>query len=304
VIPVGRKKKDMKEMADRARTEDALRGRVVMVTGANSGMGKEIALAVSTMGATLVMVSRNRERGEAARADVEEKTGNHEVELLVADLSSQQSIRQLVREFEARHAQLHVLVNNAGVTLPKRVETEDRLEAVFATNHLGPFLLTNLLLPALVAGAPARIVTVSSGAHAMGKMDFDDLQTVRSYNEIRAYNQSKLANLLFTYELARRVAGTGVTANAVEPGFVKTNLKVPFPYSIFSFMRGSAVDGAKPTVFVASSPAVEGISGSYFNNKGVATRSSKISYDDGAARRLWQLSSELTHLHQNSPERG
>jgi NAD(P)-dependent dehydrogenase (short-subunit alcohol dehydrogenase family) len=304
VVSVGRKKKDMKEMADRSRTDDALRGRVVMVTGANSGMGKEIALAVSAMGATLVMVSRNRERGEAAQADVEEKTGNHEVELLVADLSSQESVRQLVREFEARHAQLHVLVNNAGVTLPKRVETEDRLEAVFATNHLGPFLLTNLLLPALVAGAPARIVTVSSGAHAMGKIDFDDLQSVRSYNEIRAYNQSKLGNLLFTYELARRLAGTGVTANAVEPGFVKTNLKVPFPYSIFSFMRGSAVDGAKPTVFVASSPAVEGISGSYFNNKGVASRSSKISYDDGAAKRLWQLSSELTHLHQNSPERG
>jgi NAD(P)-dependent dehydrogenase (short-subunit alcohol dehydrogenase family) len=291
-------------MVDGTRTEDTHRGKVVMVTGANSGMGKEIALAVSAMGATLVMVSRNRDRGEAARDEVTAKTGNRGVELLVADLSSQESIRRLVREFEARHPQLNVLVNNAGVTLPTRVETADGLETVFATNHLGPFLLTNLLLPVLRAGAPARIVTVSSGAHAMGKIDLDDLQSTRGYNEIRAYNQSKLANILFTYELARRLAGTAVTANAVEPGFVKTNLKVPFPYSIFSFMRGSAVDGAKPTVFLASSTEVEGVSGSYFNNKGVATRSSKISYDESAAKRLWQLSSELTHLHQNSLDRG
>jgi retinol dehydrogenase 14 len=148
----------------------------------------------------------------------------------------------------------------------------------------------------LTASAPARIVTVSSGAQAMGKLNFDDLQSARSYNEIRVYNQSKLANVLFTYELARRIAGTGVTANAVEPGFVKTNLKVPFPFSIFSFMRGAAVDGAKPSIFLASSPEVAGVSGCFFNRQGVSVKSSKITDDEGVARRLWQVSSELTHL--------
>src|SRR5882672_9111613 len=166
-----------------------MRDRVVMVTGAN-----------------VVMVCRDRARGEASRAAVESTSGNREVELLIADLSSQRSIRQLVTEFEAQHDRLHVLVNNVGITLPKRTETVDGIEAVFATNHLAPFLLTNLLLPVLKASAPSRVVTVSSAAHTMGKIDFDDLQGVNGYNEIRTYNASKLANVLFTYELARRIA--------------------------------------------------------------------------------------------------
>ena len=279
-----------------ARRDGTLQGRVVMVTGANAGMGKEIALSLAGKGATLVMVSRNAERGEAARADVQQKTGNRAVELLVADISSLPSVRELAQQFQARHAQLHVLVNNAGVTLPKRVETPDGLETAMATNHFGPFLLTNLLLPALKAGAPSRVVTVSSAAHSMGKMDFDDLQSSRSYSEIRVYNQSKLANVLFTYELARRLAGTGVTANAVEPGFVKTDMKVPFPYSFFSFMRGPVLEGAKPTVFLAASPEVEGVSGKFFSSKGVAISSSKPSYDEAAAKRLWDISAKLTRL--------
>lgn len=277
-------------------TKDEMSGKVVMVTGANSGMGKEISLGLARTEATLVMVCRDPERGETSRADVKQQTGNRNVELLIADMSSQQSIRDLVQEFESRHDRLHVLVNNAGASLPSRVETVDGLETIFATNHLGPFLLTNLLLPVLTGSAPARVVTVSSGAQAMAKLDFDDLQGVRSYNEIRVYNQSKLANIVFTYELARRIAGSGVTANAVEPGFVKTNLKVPFPYSIFSFMRGKAVDGAKPTLFLASSPEVEGVSGKFFNNKGVPMQSTKSSYDESIARRLWTVSAELTHL--------
>ena len=276
-----------------------MKGKVVMVTGANSGMGKEIALALAGMGATIVMVCRDRERAEAARRDVLAATGNQEVELLIADLSAQQSIRHLAQEFKATHDRLHVLINNAGVELRERVETADGLETTFATNHLAPFLLTNLLLPVLMASAPARVVTVSSGVQAMGKVDFEDLQGTKSYSEIRAYNQSKLANLLFTYELSRRLKGTGVTANALEPGFVKTNLKVPFPFSIFSFMRGKASEGAKPTVFLSSSPEVEGISGAFFNNKAIVTQSSKLSYDEDAARRLWQVSAELTHLDAN-----
>jgi len=287
----GHKENELERQAD---SSDALRGKVVMVTGANAGMGKEISLALAGMGASLVMVSRDRERGDAARAEVESKTGNRQVELLFADLSSQQSIRHLVTEFEAKHNRLHVLVNNAGITLARRTATEDGIKAVFATNHLAAFLLTNLLLPVLKASAPSRVVTVSSSAHSMGKIDFDDLQSVRGYSEIRTYNASKLANVLFTYELARRLAGSGVTANVVEPGFVKTNLRVPFPFSLFSFMRGSPVNGARPTVFLASSAEVEGVSGTFFNQKGVATKSSKLSYDDDAARRLWALSAQLT----------
>src|ERR1700686_3695713 len=275
---------------------DTLRGKVAMVTGANAGMGKEISLGLARLGATLVMVCRDRQRGESARSEVEDQTGNPAVELLGADLSSQQSIRNLVRKFEARHNRLHVLVNNAGMSNPQRTQTVDGLETVFATNHLGPFLLTNLLLPTPKGSRPARIVIVSSGAQAMGKLDFDDLQSARSYGEVRAYNTSKLANILFTYELARRISGSGVTANAVEPGFIKTNLKVPFPFSIFSFMRGKAVDGAKPSVFLASSPEVEGISGAFFSNKGVAIKSSKLTYDAATAKRLWDVSTELTHL--------
>jgi NAD(P)-dependent dehydrogenase (short-subunit alcohol dehydrogenase family) len=271
-----------------------MNGKVVMLTGANAGMGKEIVLALAGIGAKVVMVSRDRARGEAARADVQQVAGA-DVELLIADLSSQQSIRNLVREFMAHHDRLHVLINNAGVTQPRRVETADGLESVFATNHLGPFLLTSLLLPVLTASAPSRVVTVASGAHAMGRIDFDDLQSSRGYNEIRVYNRSKLANLLFTYELARRIAGSGVTANAADPGFVKTNLRVPFPYSIFSFMRGSAVDGARPAVFLASSPEVEGVSGRYFNQKG-EVKSSKLSYDEELARRLWEVSAGLTAM--------
>jgi len=270
-----------------------MNGKVVMLTGANAGMGKEIALALAVLGAKVVMVSRDRARGEAARAEVQQKVAGADVALLIADLSSQQSIRNLVREFMAHHDRLHVLINNAGVTQPRRVETADGLESVFATNHLGPFLLTSLLLPVLTASAPSRVVTVASGAHAMGKIDLDDLQSSRGYNEIRVYNQSKLANLLFTYELARRIAGSGVTANGADPGFVKTNLRVPFPYSIFSFMRGSAVDGARPAVFLASSPEVEGLRGRYFNQKG-ELKSSKLSYDEDLARRLWGVSAGLT----------
>jgi NAD(P)-dependent dehydrogenase (short-subunit alcohol dehydrogenase family) len=269
-------------------------GKVVMVTGANAGMGKEIVLALAGMGARVVMVSRDRSRGEAARAEVLERTAGADVELLIADLSSQQSIRNLVSEFNAGHDRLDVLVNNAGQTQSRRVETADGLESVFATNHLGPFLLTNLLLPVLKASAPARVVTVASGAHAMGRINFDDLQAAQSFNEIRAYNQSKLANLLFTYELARRVEGTGVTANAADPGFVKTNLRVPFPFSIFSFMRGSAVDGARPAVFLASSPEVAGVSGRYYNRKG-EVQSSKLSHDAALAARLWDVSARLAH---------
>jgi NAD(P)-dependent dehydrogenase (short-subunit alcohol dehydrogenase family) len=273
-----------------------VKGKVVIVTGANAGMGRQISLELSKAGATLVMVCRNRERGEAAAAEVRSLSGNQSVELIEADMSSMQSIRALADGFTRRHDRLFALVNNVGVTLPARTETVDGIETVFATNHLGPFLLTNLLLPVLEASAPARIVTVASAAHSMAKLNLDDLQSRTGYSEIPVYNQSKLLNLLFTYELARRLQGTGVTANAVEPGFVRTNMKVPFPFSLFSFMRGPVEQGARPTVLAVTSPALEGVSGKYFSQKGVEITSSKASYDEAAARRLWATSAELTNL--------
>ncbi len=273
-----------------------MQGQTVIVTGANAGMGRQISLELAGRGARVVMVCRNRERGQAAVDDVKSRTGNQAVELLVADVASQQAIRILVSEFVSTHDRLYALVNNVGVTRPKRSETVDGIETVLATNHLAPFLLTNLLLPVLKASAPARIVTVSSGAQAMARLNLDDLQSRNGYTEISAYNQSKLLNLLFTYELARRLRGTGVTANAVEPGFIKTNMKVPFPYSLFSFMRRPVEKGAWPTVYAVTAPELDGLTGKFFGNNGAEIRSSKLSYDEAAAERLWHISSELAGL--------
>lgn len=273
-----------------------MKGRVAMVTGANAGMGRQTSLELARAGATVVMVCRNRDRGQAALEDVRTLSGSDSVELLVGDLSSQKSIRALVSEFTSGHDRLHVLVNNAGVTLPKRTVTVEGLETVFATNHLGPFLLTSLLLPVLRASAPARIVTVSSGVQSMAKLNLDDLQSMKDYKEMAVYNQSKLLNLLFTYELARRLEGSGVTANAVEPGFVRTNMKVPFPFSILGFMRGSVENGAKSTVYAATSEEVENVSGKFFNQKSAPVKSSATSFDEITARRLWEISEKMTAL--------
>ncbi len=273
-----------------------MKGKVVMVTGASAGMGRQISLELARSGATVVMVCRDAGRGRAALSYVKSGSGSDAVEMLLADLSSQQSIRALARDFVDKHNRLDVLVNNVGVTLPKRTETVDGIETVLATNHLAPFLLTNLLLPVLKASAPSRIVTVSSSAQAMARLNLDDLQRKNGYKEIDAYNQSKLLNLMFTYELARRLQGTGVTSNAVEPGFVKTSMKVPFPYSLFSFMRQPVEKGASISVYAATSPALDGVSGVFLNNRGVEIQSSKASYDEQAARRLWELSADLTHV--------
>src|SRR5258708_23044760 len=195
-----------------------------MVTGANSGIGKATALALAQMGGTVVMVCRDRARGEEARSEITTKSRNNAVDLLLADLSSQQSIRQLVENFQHHYMQLHVLINNAGAAFPgRRRETVDGLEMTFAVNYLAPFLLTNLLLDVLKASAPARIVNVSSNSHEAGYIAMDDLQAEQHYSNMRAYGQSKLALVLFTYELARRLQGTGVTANCLHPGFVATH---------------------------------------------------------------------------------
>ena len=279
-----------------------MKGKVMIVTGASAGMGREITLQLARSGAIVVMVCRDAGRGAVALDTVRSGSGNDTVELMLADLSSQRSIRALAHDFIRTHDRLDVLVNNAGVTLPRRTETEDGIETVFATNHLAPFLLTNLLLPLLKASAPSRIVTASSAAQAMARLDLDDLQRRNDYKEIDAYNQTKLLNLLFTYELARRLEGTGVTANAVEPGFVKTSMKVPFPYSLFSFMRQPVEKGAWISVHAATSPALNGVNGAFLSNRGVQIRSSKASYDEDAQERLWQISAELTSGGSSSPQ--
>jgi len=282
-----------------------MKGQVTIVTGASAGMGRQISLQLAQSGATVVMVCRDGGRGEAAFSFVKSGSGNDAVELLLADMSSQESIRALARDVISKHDRLDVLVNNVGVSLPRRTETVDGIETVVATNHLAPFLLTNLLLPVLKSSAPSRVVSVSSGVQAMARLNLDDLQSRNRYKQIDAYNQSKLLNLLFTYELARRLEGTGVTANAVEPGFVKTDMKVPFPFSMFSFMRQPVEKGAWISVHAATSPALDGVSGAFLSKRGVKIRSSKASYDEAAQRRLWKLSADLTNVpYEAGPDEG
>lgn len=273
-------------------------GKVALVTGANSGIGKETALALARLGTDLVIVCRDQQRGQAALQDIKTKSANNSVELMICDLSSQAQIRKLVEEFKQNHNRLDVLVNNAGVILTRRRVTEDGLESTFAINHLAYFLLTNLLLDLIIQSAPARIVNVSSTVHKSATIDFDDLQSERSYSAMRAYGQSKLANVLFTYELARRLESTRVTVNCLHPGVIATNI-----FRDISGVVGAAAKlflknprrGAETSIYLATSPEVEGVTGKYFDDRR-AVRSSTESYDEAIAEKLWQVSEQLTNL--------
>jgi retinol dehydrogenase-14 len=276
--------------------------KVCLITGATSGIGRATAMGLANMGASAVMVGRDRGRGEAALAEIKEKSGNASVDLMLADLSSQEEIRRLADEFKEAHPRLDVLINDAGLFRSKRITTADGMEMTFAVNHLASFFLTNLLLDVLKASAPSRIVNVSSGDHTNGTIDFDDLQGEKGYKGAKAYSQSKLANVLFTYELARRLEGTGVTANCLHPGAgVRTNFGSGVS-GVFGFMVRalrplmiSPEKGAETSIYLASSPEVEGLSGRYFVKKAEA-RSSDMSYDERLARRLWEGSAQLTKL--------
>jgi NAD(P)-dependent dehydrogenase (short-subunit alcohol dehydrogenase family) len=280
----------------------SMQGKICMVTGANSGIGKATALELAQMGATVVMVCRDRTRGEEARSEITTKSRNNAVDLLLADLSSQQSIRQLVEHFQHHYTQLHVLINNAGLAaFTGRRETVDGLEMTFAVNYLAPFLLTNLLLDMLKASAPARIVNVSSNSHEAGYIKLDDLQA-EHHRSMRAYEQSKLAVVLFTYELARRLQGTEVTANCLHPGFVATNFAqrdvrsaVRLLVKLIGSFGTSPQEGAKTSIYLASSPEVEGVTGKYFV-KSIPRRSAAISYDESLQRQLWEQSAKLVNL--------
>jgi len=274
-------------------------GKICIVTGSNSGIGKTTALALAEMGATVVMIVRNREKGEAARQEIIERSGNKSVEMLIADLSSMDEVRRVAEEFKNNYPKLDVLVNNAGGLLNKHHTTSDGNELTFAINHLAPFLLTHELLDSLEAGAPSRVVNVSSGAHNMGKIDFDNLQSEKGYSFFRAYSNAKLMLVMTTYEFARRLEGTGISVNVLHPGFVRTNFgksdagfgrKLLFKLS--SLFAKNSKKGAETQVYLASSPEVEGVTGQYFSNR-KARKSSMISYDVELQKNLWQRTEEI-----------
>jgi retinol dehydrogenase-14 len=273
-------------------------GKVAMVTGANSGIGLVTARALADRGATVVLVCRDRERGEAALTEIKARSGNNAVELMLCDLASQKSIREFAEEFKRTHHRLDVLVNNAGVYIRNRTLVEGNLETTFAVNHLAYFLLTNLLLDVITRSAPARIVNVASGAHTYGRIDFDNLQGEKNYNGVRAYANSKLANILFTHELASRLSSTRVTANCLHPGAVATSIFRALPKfveAIIKLVTLSPEKGAETSIYLATSPDVDGVTGKYFVKK-TETRSSPESYNEDTARKLWTVSAQLTGL--------
>lgn len=272
-----------------------------MVTGANTGIGRATCCELARLGAAVVMVCRSRQRGSAALEAIQKRTGNPTLELLQADFRSPSSVRHLADEFKKRHDRLHVLVNNAGVICKKRSVTEDGLETQFAVNYLAPFVLTHLLLDRLRSGAPSRIVNVSSNVHHGASIDFEDLQHRKSYRPNQVYAETKLANIIFTYELARRLKGDGVTVNCLHPGVVATNMLADWmgiPRASRSTLRATAASpekGARTSAFLATSPQVEGVTGRYFVDCKPAA-SSLQSRDENVAARLWRVSRELAGL--------
>jgi NAD(P)-dependent dehydrogenase (short-subunit alcohol dehydrogenase family) len=276
-------------------------GKTCVVTGANSGIGKEISVGLAAQGARVIMVARDAGRGETARNEVRDRTGNDQVELVLCDLSSQRQVRELASTLLRRCDTINVLVNNAGLTLGDYLLTEDGVETTFAVNHLAPFLLTNLLLERLRASAPARVVTVASDAHRGMAIDFDDLSATRAYSSWKAYGASKLANILFTRELARRLEGTGVTATCLHPGVVRTGFGRRGPSFIRWWFKLSGsflltpAEGADTAVWLASSPEIEGASGGYYAKRKLR-QPSRAACDRGSAVRLWDLSRRLTGL--------
>ncbi len=280
-------------------------GKVVLITGGTSGIGEAAATALAAMGAEVVVTGRSRERGEAAVGEIRRVSGSEGVSLVLADLTVQAEVRRLAEEFGRSHERLDVLINNAGAVFSKREETTDGIERTFALNHLAPFLLTNLLLDVLKESAPSRIITVSSEARRWGRLDFDDLQSERNYRGFPVYGMTKLANILFTYELAERLRGTGVTANCLHPGSVSTNfgrdnrsLGILLFRAFKPFMR-SPEQGADTLIYLASSPEVEGKSGRYFSDRKVVS-SLEEPHDVSAQKRLWEESEELTNLKVTS----
>lgn len=289
-------------------TKALMNGRTVLVTGATNGIGKATAMELARMDAQVVLVGRSRPKTEATVSEIFRKTGNNALDYIIADLALMSGVRQVAETFRQKYDRLHVLVNNVGGIFAQRQVTSEGLEMTFALNHLSYFLLTSLLLDILKASAPARIVNVSSDAHRFGGLNLDDLQSEQSYGMggFRAYSQSKLMNVMFTYELAQRLEGTGVTVNAMHPGAVATGFGhnnrglVGLVFRSFSRFSLTPEQGADTVVYLASSPDVEGVTGKYFDRR-KAVLSSSHSYDEDKARRLWEISAELTGIAATQP---
>jgi|SRR5581483_2874522 len=288
-------------------TDSSMAGKICMITGANSGIGKETALGLAKAGATVVMVSRNPSKGRRAQDEIKQLSGNPSIDLFLADLSSLQSVRQLAADFQQKYHQLHVLINNAGGVFTVRRLSVDGIEKTLAVNYLSVFLLTDLLLDTLKASAPARIINVSSDIHYSAQIDLDDLPMAKQYSTLKAYGRSKLALVLFTYELAKRLEGTGVTANCLHPGVVATNIwSQPLPeflrplITLISKRFGiPAEEGAQTSLYLATSPEVAGVNGKYFE-KCKEKSSARLSYDPVLQQRLWEISEELTREKINT----
>ncbi|GAC1368752.1 MAG: SDR family oxidoreductase [Ktedonobacteraceae bacterium] len=280
-------------------SELSMQGKVCLVTGSTSGMGKVTAKELARRGATVVLVARNREKGEATQAEIRRETGNENVDLLIADLSSLQEVRHLAAEFQQKYRHLHVLINNAGAIYSTRSVTTEGFETTFVVNYLAPFLLTELLAETLKASAPARIVNVSSQLHTISRIAFDNLQGEKHYAMMRNYGQAKLALIIFTYELARRLAGTDVTVNVMSPGMMSgdnfnagaTGLLVLVTQLARPFIM-NAEQGAQTEIYLATSPQVAGVKGKCFMESR-EKKSSRRSYDQALGQRLWQVSEQL-----------
>lgn len=281
-----------------------MHGKTVLITGANQGLGKASAMALGKMGANLVLVCRSADKAHAAIADIE-KAGARNVDLIVGDLASQTEIHRIAAEFLKKHDRLDVLMNNAGVLVPSRRTTPEGIEETFAINHLAYFLLTSLLREILQASQASRVINVSSEAHRGAKMHWDDLQFEKGgYRPFTAYSQSKLCNILFTRELARRLAGTQVTANCMHPGFVATGFGRTYGgymSVVMRFLRPFMINldrGMKTQVWLASAPELAGVSGKYFE-KCAERAPNQEAQDDAAARKLWEISETLTATRNN-----
>lgn len=279
-----------------------MKDKVCLVTGATAGLGRATARQLARQGATVIVVGRDREKSRATVSDIKQQTGNPNVESMLADLSVQEEVRALAGQFKSKYQSLNVLVNNAGAIFLRRQESADGIEMTFALNHLSYFLLTNLLLDTLKASAPARIINVSSRAHVrVSGLNFDDLQNRKGYAGQQVYGQSKLANVLFTYELARRLEGSRITVNALHPGFVATRFATNngvlarLARPLLDLFAINVEEGAQTMVYLATSPEVEGMTGKYFYRQ-QAISSSPASYDEEAARRLWEVTATMTGL--------
>ena len=278
----------------------SMTGKIVLITGGTGGIGRAAAIGLAGMGARVGITGRDRGRAEEAAAEIAHESGAPVVDVFVGDMSSQAEVRRLADEILSTYPRLDVLLNNVGGFWAHRHVTADGLEHTFALNHLAPFLLTSLLLDRLIASSPARVVTVASNAQGMGTIDFDDLMGVHKYSGSQAYNQSKLANVMFTYELAKRLEGTGVTATALHPGLTSTAFSAEDPALgllvkvLRPFMRSPA-KGADTAVYLASSPDAEGVSGKYFADRKVK-KSRDSSYDVAITSRLWHVSADLVGL--------